>query len=98
VRHCASAVSSRGWHSRRWVSATASITARALAKRPTIILADEPTGNLDTRSGREVVALLHELAAGGATLMLITHDEEVAETFPRRIQMRDGELVGDERQ
>jgi putative ABC transport system ATP-binding protein len=71
--------------------------ARALAKRPTIILADEPTGNLDTRSGREVVSLLHELAAGGATLMLITHDEEVAETFPRRIQMRDGELVGDER-
>jgi putative ABC transport system ATP-binding protein len=72
--------------------------ARALAKRPTIILADEPTGNLDSRSGSEVISLLHELAAGGATLMLITHDEEVAETFPRRIQMRDGELVGDERQ
>jgi putative ABC transport system ATP-binding protein len=71
--------------------------ARALAKRPTIILADEPTGNLDSRSGKEVVSLLHELAAGGATLMLITHDEEVAETFSRRIQMRDGELVGDQR-
>jgi putative ABC transport system ATP-binding protein len=71
--------------------------ARALAKRPTIILADEPTGNLDSRSGSEVISLLHQLAAGGATLMLITHDEEVAETFPRRIQMRDGELVGDER-
>jgi putative ABC transport system ATP-binding protein len=72
--------------------------ARALAKRPTIILADEPTGNLDTRSGSEVISLLHRLAAGGATLMLITHDEHVAETFSRRILMRDGELVGDERQ
>ena len=72
--------------------------ARALAKRPMIILADEPTGNLDSRSGSEVISLLHELATGGATLMLITHDEHVAETFPRRIQMRDGELVEDERQ
>jgi putative ABC transport system ATP-binding protein len=70
--------------------------ARAIAKRPVIILADEPTGNLDSRSGREVIALLHELAADGATLALITHDEHIAETFPRRIQMRDGEIVGDE--
>ncbi len=72
--------------------------ARAIAKRPVIILADEPTGNLDSRSGSEVIALLHELAADGATLVLITHDEHIAETFPRRIQMRDGEIVGDERQ
>jgi putative ABC transport system ATP-binding protein len=70
--------------------------ARAIAKRPLVMLADEPTGNLDSRSGREVIALLHELAHEGATLVLITHDEHIAETFPRRIQMRDGEIVGDE--
>jgi len=72
--------------------------ARAIAKHPTIILADEPTGNLDSKSGRAVLELLHELASEGATLALITHDEHIAETFPRRIQMRDGEIVGDERQ
>jgi putative ABC transport system ATP-binding protein len=72
--------------------------ARAIAKRPVIILADEPTGNLDSVSGREVIALLHELAADGATLALITHDEHIAETFGRRLLMRDGEIVGDERQ
>jgi putative ABC transport system ATP-binding protein len=71
--------------------------ARAIAKRPLIILADEPTGNLDSASGREVIALLHELAGEGATLTLITHDEGIASTFPRRIQMSDGEIVGDER-
>jgi putative ABC transport system ATP-binding protein len=70
--------------------------ARAIAKRPVIILADEPTGNLDSSSGQEVLALLHELAADGATLVLITHDQGIAERFPRQIQMRDGEIVGDE--
>jgi putative ABC transport system ATP-binding protein len=71
--------------------------ARAIAKRPVIILADEPTGNLDSTSGQEVIALLHELALDGATLVLITHDQGIAEGFGRRIQMRDGEIVGDER-
>ncbi len=71
--------------------------ARALAKKPVIMLADEPTGNLDSKSGAEVVALLHELAAEGATLVLITHDAGIAATFDRRIQMRDGEIVSDER-
>jgi putative ABC transport system ATP-binding protein len=70
--------------------------ARAIAKRPLIILADEPTGNLDSKSGQEVLALLHELASEGSTLVLITHDEHIAASFPRRIQMRDGEIVGDE--
>jgi putative ABC transport system ATP-binding protein len=70
--------------------------ARALAKRPAIILADEPTGNLDSTSGAEVVALLHDLATDGATLMLITHDHGIAATFDRRIQMRDGEIVADD--
>lgn len=69
--------------------------ARAIAKRPLIILADEPTGNLDSASGREVTTLLHGLADDGATLGLITHDETVAAGFPRRLQMRDGEIVGD---
>jgi len=72
--------------------------ARALAKQPVIILADEPTGNLDSKSGAEVVALLHDLASEGATLVLITHDPGIAGTFGRRIQMRDGEIVSDERQ
>ena len=71
--------------------------ARAIAKNPPIILADEPTGNLDSKSGESVLELLHQLASEGATLTLITHDEHIAETFPRRIQMRDGEIVGDER-
>jgi putative ABC transport system ATP-binding protein len=71
--------------------------ARALAKQPGIILADEPTGNLDSKSGAEVLDLLHALAADGATLVLITHDEHIADGFPRRILMRDGEIVGDER-
>jgi putative ABC transport system ATP-binding protein len=70
--------------------------ARALAKGPAIILADEPTGNLDSKSGQEVIALLHELAAEGATLALITHDEGIAATFPRRLHMRDGEILEDE--
>jgi putative ABC transport system ATP-binding protein len=69
--------------------------ARAIAKRPVIILADEPTGNLDSHAGEEVVTLLHELTDEGATLVLITHDTNIAETFPRRIQMRDGEIIGD---
>ncbi len=71
--------------------------ARALAKRPMIMLADEPTGNLDSTSGAEIVALLHDLASEGSTLVLITHDHGIAGTFERRIQMRDGEIVADDR-
>jgi putative ABC transport system ATP-binding protein len=72
--------------------------ARAIAKRPLIILADEPTGNLDSKSSSEVVQLLHGLACDGATLVLITHEKDIAAGFPRRIQMRDGEVVSDEHQ
>jgi len=71
--------------------------ARALVKRPQILLADEPTGNLDSKSGAEVVALLHQLASEGSTLVLITHDANIAASFPRQIHMRDGEIIGDER-
>jgi putative ABC transport system ATP-binding protein len=72
--------------------------ARAIAKHPAIVLADEPTGNLDSKSGQEVISLLHELAADGATLVLITHEQRIAESFPRRLVMSDGEIVGDQRQ
>ena len=69
--------------------------ARAIAKRPAILLADEPTGNLDSRSGGEVIELLHRLAADGATLVLITHDERIAAGFRRRVLMRDGAIVAE---
>ncbi|MGD1050129.1 MAG: ABC transporter ATP-binding protein [Solirubrobacteraceae bacterium] len=72
--------------------------ARAIAGRPRIILADEPTGNLDQTSGHEVIELLHGLASEGATLVLITHDPTIAATFHRQVRMRDGEIVADERQ
>jgi putative ABC transport system ATP-binding protein len=71
--------------------------ARAIAKRPLIILADEPTGNLDSKSGGEIIQLLHELAADGATLVLITHEQQIADSFPRQLVMRDGEVTVDER-
>jgi putative ABC transport system ATP-binding protein len=71
--------------------------ARAIAKRPAIILADEPTGNLDSKSGAGVLDVLHELGSDGATLVLITHDESIAAGFPRRLHMRDGAIVEDER-
>ena len=71
--------------------------ARAIAKRPAFILADEPTGNLDSKSGAGVLSVLHELGSDGATLVLITHDVNIAGEFPRRLHMRDGEIVEDER-
>ena len=69
--------------------------ARALVGRPSIVFADEPTGNLDTRSGAEIVALLRELNAEGATIVVITHDRDVAAAMPRRVEVRDGEVVAD---
>jgi putative ABC transport system ATP-binding protein len=69
--------------------------ARALVARPSIVFADEPTGNLDTRSGAEIVALLRELNAEGATIVVITHDREIAAAMPRRVEVRDGLVVAD---
>jgi putative ABC transport system ATP-binding protein len=67
--------------------------ARALVGRPAIVLADEPTGNLDTVTGGTIMALINELNADGATILVITHDLELAARFPRQIMLRDGEIV-----
>jgi len=64
--------------------------ARAIVTNPALILADEPTGNLDSASGRDVLALLRELHAGGRTIVLITHDAEVAAAAERQVHIRDG--------
>jgi putative ABC transport system ATP-binding protein len=69
--------------------------ARALVARPSIVFADEPTGNLDSRSGAEIVALLRELNGEGATIVVITHDRDIAGALPRRVEVRDGMVVGD---
>jgi putative ABC transport system ATP-binding protein len=69
--------------------------ARAVLARPTIVFADEPTGNLDTHAGAEILGLLRELNADGTTILVITHNHEIAAALPRRIEMRDGRIVRD---
>jgi putative ABC transport system ATP-binding protein len=72
--------------------------ARALAGRPGIVWADEPTGNLDSETAGQVMDLLRELHRDGLTLMLVTHDEQIGASAQRRIVVRDGVIVTDERQ
>jgi putative ABC transport system ATP-binding protein len=71
--------------------------ARALVTVPEIVLADEPTGALDTKNGAQVIDLLKELNAEGRTIILITHDLEIAASAPRRVFLRDGKVERDER-
>jgi putative ABC transport system ATP-binding protein len=69
--------------------------ARALVGEPTIILADEPTGSLDTATGRDILTLLAELNNGGTTIVVVTHNPEIAAAVPRIVRLRDGEVEHD---
>ena len=69
--------------------------ARAIVGGPPVVLADEPTGNLDSASGAGVMALLRQLHASGTTVLIITHDREIADSLPRQVHVRDGLVVSD---
>jgi putative ABC transport system ATP-binding protein len=69
--------------------------ARALVARPAIVFADEPTGNLDSQTGAGIIALLRELHGEGATIVVITHEREIAAAMQRRVELRDGKVVAD---
>jgi putative ABC transport system ATP-binding protein len=71
--------------------------ARALVNEPSLLLADEPTGNLDSRTGEEILALIDTLHAQGNTILLVTHEDELAQRAARVIRLRDGKIVSDER-
>jgi len=69
--------------------------ARAIVGEPAIVFADEPTGNLDSSRGAEIIGLFRQLNDAGATIVIITHDLELAGSLPRRVEMRDGQIVAD---
>ncbi len=70
--------------------------ARALANKPDIVLADEPTGNLDSQSGQDILTMFHQLHAQGQTIIMITHDQDIASQAQRRISVADGKIVSDD--
>jgi putative ABC transport system ATP-binding protein len=69
--------------------------ARALVGQPAIVLADEPTGNLDQATGHAILALIDELHRAGSTIVVITHDNAIAERMPRKVEILDGQIIGD---
>jgi putative ABC transport system ATP-binding protein len=69
--------------------------ARALVNRPKVLFADEPTGNLDSRSGKEILALFEQLNAAGVTVIMVTHDPSIAQRARRRLVLGDGKLLED---
>ena len=71
--------------------------ARAVVNSPKLIFADEPTGNLDSKSGRDILALFERLHAQGVTILMVTHDQSIAERAHRQLVLRDGALVEDRR-
>ncbi|UNK69563.1 ABC transporter ATP-binding protein [Microbacterium sp. H1-D42] len=71
--------------------------ARAVIGKPRLLLADEPTGSLDSHSGEAIMAILRDLNTAGTTVVVITHDTELAEQMPRRVAIRDGAIISDER-
>jgi putative ABC transport system ATP-binding protein len=69
--------------------------ARALVGQPAIVLADEPTGNLDQNTGQSILALVHQLHEAGSTIVVITHDHAIAERMPRKVEILDGRIIAD---
>jgi putative ABC transport system ATP-binding protein len=71
--------------------------ARALVNRPSLLLADEPTGNLDSKTGQAILAMFDELHAQGLTIVMVTHDDSISRRCQRVVRLRDGLLESDER-